>query len=88
LLDTRHHEALLVQQIKNSCRGLGRRDCRNDAGTDFSIAYEKAEDNRLIASMFSARKVQDETCKVSFPHFLSLAWAAANEKAREIGWIR
>jgi hypothetical protein len=57
-------------------------------GTDFSIAYEKAEDNRLIASTFSTRKVQDERCKVSFPHFLSLAWAAANEKAREIGWIR
>jgi hypothetical protein len=24
---------------------------------------------------------------VSFLHFLSLAWAAANEKATEIGWI-
>jgi hypothetical protein len=24
---------------------------------------------------------------VSFPHFLSLAWTAANEKAKEIGWI-
>ena len=65
-------------------------------GTYFSIAYEKAEDNRLIASKdnrliastFSARKKQDEMCKVSFPHFLLLAWTAANEKAREIGWIR
>ncbi len=57
-------------------------------GTDFSIVYEKVEDNRLIASTFSARKVQNKTCKVSFPHFLSLAWGAANERAREIGWIR
>jgi len=57
-------------------------------GTYFSIAYEKAEDNRLIASTFSARKKQDEMCKVRFPHFLLLAWTAANEKAREIGWIR
>jgi hypothetical protein len=24
---------------------------------------------------------------VSFPHFLSFAWTAANEKAKETGWI-
>ena len=34
-------------------------------GTDFSIVYEKVEDNHLIASTFSARKPQNETCKVS-----------------------
>src|SRR6476660_9421189 len=56
-------------------------------GTSFSIIYERTKDNRLIASHFSGRKVQDERGKMSFPHFLSLAWTAANEKAREIGWI-
>ena len=56
-------------------------------GTSFSIIYERTKDNQLIASHFSGRKVQDERNKMSFPHFLSLAWTAANEKAREIGWI-
>jgi hypothetical protein len=57
-------------------------------GTTFSITYEKTEDNRLVASSFRARKGLDETRKISFPRFLSLAWAAANAKARELGWIR
>lgn len=56
-------------------------------GTNFSIVYERTKDNRLIASHFSGRKVQHEGNRVSFPRFLSLAWTAANEKAREIGWI-
>ena len=56
-------------------------------GTSFSVVYEKTKNNRLIASSFSGRKVRDERSIVSFPHFLSLAWTAANEKAKEIGWI-
>ena len=56
-------------------------------GTSFSIVYERTKDNQLIASYFSGRKVQDKENKISFPRFLSLAWTAANEKAREIGWI-
>jgi hypothetical protein len=56
-------------------------------GTSFSVVYEKTTNNRLIASSFSGRKVQNERSMVSFPHFLSLAWTAANEKAKEIGWI-
>jgi hypothetical protein len=56
-------------------------------GTSFSIVYGKTKDNRLIASSFSARKNQDEKRKVSFPRFLALAWTAANEKAKELGWI-
>ena len=57
------------------------------AGTGFNIVYERTKDNQLIASYFSGRKVQDEENKISFPRFLSLAWTAANEKTREIGWI-
>ena len=57
-------------------------------GTRFSITYEKTEENRLVASSFHARKGLDETHKVAFPKFLGLAWAAANAKARELGWIK
>jgi hypothetical protein len=56
-------------------------------GTSFSVLYEKTKNDRLMASSFSGRKVHDERSMVSFPHFLSLAWTAANEKAKEIGWI-
>ena len=56
-------------------------------GTPFSITYEKTEENRLVASSFHAPKSLDQTRKVPFPKFLSLAWTAANEKARELGWI-
>jgi len=56
-------------------------------GTSFSIVYEKTKDNQLIASSFSGRNNQDEKPKVSFPRFLALAWTAANEQAKELGWI-
>jgi hypothetical protein len=56
-------------------------------GTTFSITYEKTEENRLVASSFHARRREGQTHKVSFPKFLSLAWTAANAKARELGWI-
>ena len=56
-------------------------------GTSFSIVYVRTKDDQLVASYFSGRKIRDERNRVSFAHFLSLAWAAANEKAKEIGWI-
>ena len=52
-------------------------------GTTFSITYEKTEDNRLVASAFRARKGLEESRKVTFPKFLTLAWGAANAKAKE-----
>jgi hypothetical protein len=54
-------------------------------GTSLSVVYEKTDDNQLLANSFSARK--DEHRKVSLPKFLALAWTAANEKAKQIGWI-
>jgi hypothetical protein len=54
-------------------------------GTSLSVVYEKTDDNQLIANSFSARK--DEKRKVSLPKFLALAWTAANEKAKQLGWI-
>ena len=59
------------------------------AGTDFEITYEKTDENRLVASSFRGkRNLQDERRRVSFPKFLGLAWTAANDKARQIGWLR
>ena len=52
------------------------------------LDYEKTKHNQLIASSFSGRKMRDERCSVSFPHFLSLAWKVANDKARLLGWIK
>ena len=56
-------------------------------GTSFNVVYEKTDDNQLIANSFSSRKGPDEAHRVSFPQFLALAWTAANQKAKEIGWI-
>jgi hypothetical protein len=56
-------------------------------GTSFNVVYEKTDDNQLLANSFSGRKGQDEARRISFPRFLALAWTAANEKAKEIGWI-
>jgi len=53
--------------------------------TSLSVVYEKTEDNQLTVNSFSARK--DEKRKLSLPKFLALAWTAANEKAKQIGWI-
>ena len=56
-------------------------------GTGFSVIYVKTDDNKLIANAFSSARGLPEKHKVSFPQFLALAWAAANAKARELGWI-
>ena len=56
-------------------------------GTRFSVVYEKTDDNKLIANSFSAPKARVEARNISFTQFLALAWTAANEKAKEIGWI-
>ena len=55
------------------------------SGTSLSVVYEKTEDSHLLVNSFSARK--DEKRKLSLPKFLALAWTAANEKAKQIGWI-
>ena len=56
-------------------------------GTSFRVLYTKTEDNKLIANGFAANRLENEKRQVSFPQFLALAWTAANEKAKEIGWI-
>ena len=45
--------------------------------------------DRLSRSLIDFARIIEifEKHKVSFPQFLALAWAAANAKARDLGWI-
>jgi hypothetical protein len=56
-------------------------------GTSCRVVYTKTEDNKLVASTFSAPKVPGGKRGITFAKFLGLAWTAANAKAKEIGWI-
>jgi hypothetical protein len=56
-------------------------------GTNFNVTYERSSEGPgLVASAFGGRK--DEDNKVKLPEFLASAWTAANDKARELGWIK
>ena len=77
---------ILVQETDHFRRGRGSRDRRQVAWHELQRRLRE-DNNQLIANAFSARKIQDEKRKVRFPQFLALAWAAANAKAKEIGWI-
>ena len=68
---------------KISVRVLGPDIIVTMPGTRFRVMYT----NKLVASGFSASKLENEERQVSFPHFLALAWPAANDKAKEIAWI-
>jgi hypothetical protein len=55
-------------------------------GTNFIVRYERSKGAPgLVATSFGGRK--DPDAEVTLPAFLAVAWRAANEKAREIGWI-
>jgi hypothetical protein len=64
-------------------------------GTNFNVTYERSSDGAaesssdgaaLVARSFGGRR--DEGDKVKLPVFLASAWTAANDKARELGWIK
>jgi hypothetical protein len=52
-------------------------------GTSFSVTYKRWKGG-LVAADFSGKDMQR---KITMPEFLSLAWNAANDKARELKWI-
>ena len=52
-------------------------------GTSFSVTY-KRWNGGLVAADFSGKDMQR---KITMAEFLSLAWDAANDKARELKWI-
>ena len=55
-------------------------------GTNFNVTYERSSDGPLVARSFGGRRDEDD--KVKLPVFLANAWTAANDKARELGWIK
>jgi hypothetical protein len=52
-------------------------------GTTYSITYRKATEPWLLASNIR----DDKDSSISKWTFRAQAWTAANEKARELGWI-
>jgi hypothetical protein len=54
-------------------------------GTSFRAAYFKSSDNPWL--MQSNYMADDAEAPISRTEFHALAWRAANEKARELGWI-
>ena len=55
--------------------------------TNFNVTYERSSDDAaLVARSFGGRR--DEGDQVKLPVFLASAWTAANDKARELGWIK
>ena len=53
-------------------------------GTDFLVVYSKPENTPWL--MVTKLK-NDQTARIKQAEFLARAWIAANDKARELGWI-
>ena len=53
-------------------------------GTCFRMKYRKQEAPWLIAQEYGP---DDPGATITLSEFRALAWAAANEKARELGWL-
>ncbi|HEY7444639.1 MAG TPA: hypothetical protein VH701_19565 [Vicinamibacterales bacterium] len=55
-------------------------------GTNYMATYYKPRDSRvLIAKRMSSE--DDQRTSMTLSEFLGSAWWAANDKARELGWI-
>jgi hypothetical protein len=55
-------------------------------GTSYSVTYfKRARSPQLLARNIS--HTDDRRTPVKLSDFLARAWQAANEKARELGWI-
>ena len=53
-------------------------------GSAFRAAYRKGDAPWLVCSELGS---EDPDALVTLSEFRALAWAAANEKARQLGWI-
>lgn len=53
-------------------------------GTCFRVKYRKQEAPWLIAQEYAP---DDPDATITLSEFRALAWAAANDKARELGWL-
>jgi hypothetical protein len=56
-------------------------------GTSFRVIYTHMGKGQLVVKSFCSTKNATDNTKLAFPKFLALAWSAANDKARELGWI-
>ena len=55
-------------------------------GTSYTVTYYKPLNSpQLLAKNFTAK--DDGRASMTNAEFLSRAWKAANDKARELGWI-
>jgi len=54
------------------------------AGTSYSVTYRKTPD---VPWLVASNIINDPDSPVSKFTFRARAWIAANEKARELGWI-
>jgi hypothetical protein len=55
-------------------------------GTGYSVAYYKPENSPGLLAKRIADK-DDPRIQMTVAEFLGKAWRAANDKARELGWI-
>ena len=56
------------------------------AGSNYTVTYHKPRHSRqLLAKSHPAN--EDRNASMTQGEFLALAWRAANDKAREMGWI-
>jgi hypothetical protein len=54
--------------------------------TSYGITYYKATDSpQLLAKDFGLKN--DSRAPITYAEFLARAWQAANDKARDLGWI-
>ena len=53
-------------------------------GTDFLVVYTKPENTPWL---MVTKLEDDRTAPIKLAEFLARAWVAANDKARELGWI-
>ena len=65
-------------------RGPRRRDPSRHAGTCFRVKYRKQEAPWLVTREYGP---DDPDATISLSEFRAIAWAAANDKARELGWL-
>jgi hypothetical protein len=55
-------------------------------GTSYTVTYYRPKYSRILLAKRQSSK-DDQRTNVTLSEFLGSAWWAANDKARELGWI-
>jgi hypothetical protein len=56
-------------------------------GTSYTVTYHKPANSRILLAKCQSIN-EDQRSTVTLSEFLGSAWWAANDKARELGWIK